>query len=143
MLMQKQLDQIKEYFTTQPVDVVYLFGSQATGKATPLSDFDFAVLFKENISQGKRFDLKLKYMGDLGIILRTDTVEILDLNQAPLYFRYSAIAPRIDLVVKNEPERIDFEQKTMSEYFDRLYYLKRHTKISLANIAERGFGLNE
>lgn len=143
MLTKTQKQKIKKYFARQPVDLVYLFGSQATGRIAPLSDFDFAVLFNKKVDKSERFDLKLKYMGDLGSILKTDKVEILDLNEAPLYFRYSAIAPRADLVVKSEAKRIDFEHKTMSEYFDRLYYLKRHTKYSLENIAERGLDLHE
>lgn len=143
MLTQSQKQKIKKYFADQPVDVVYLFGSQATGKVTALSDYDFAVLFKEDVDKGKRFDLKLKYMRDLGTILKTEKVEVLDLNQAPLFFRYSAFAPRQDLLVKDELKRIEFEQRSMSEYFDRLYYLKRHTRYSLAHIAEKGFDLHE
>lgn len=143
MINQNQLNQLKRYFADQPVDVVYLFGSQATKKTTPLSDFDFSVLFQDCIDSRRRFDLVMKYTVDLGSLFKTDKVDVLDLNRSPLFFRYAAIAPRKDLVVKNERKRIDFEQRTMSEYFDRLYYLKRHTQYSLAGFAERGFGLNE
>jgi len=60
MITQGQLNQLKEYFSHQPVDVVYLFGSQATKKATKLSDYDIGVLFREGIDSSKRFDLILK-----------------------------------------------------------------------------------
>jgi predicted nucleotidyltransferase len=129
---------LKKYFQTQPVELVYLFGSQAEGRTTPLSDYDFAVLFKENLSSSKRFERKLRYITDLGKILSTDKVEILDLNSAPPNFRFAAFAPRQEIYVKDEEKRVDFEFQTMEEFFDRLYYLRRHALVSLAKIAKEG-----
>jgi len=40
--------------------VIYVFGSQTTGEVKSLSDYDFAVLFDEEISRRERFDLKLE-----------------------------------------------------------------------------------
>lgn len=141
MITELQKQKIFQYFRQQPVELVYLFGSQTEGKTTPLSDYDFAVLFAENLRPKQRFDLKLKFMGDLGEILGTDKVEILDLNQAPATFRYSAFAPRREIYVRDEAKRVDFEHQTMSEYFDRQYFLRRHSLNSLANIAKEGFNL--
>ncbi|MGB9706928.1 MAG: type VII toxin-antitoxin system MntA family adenylyltransferase antitoxin [Microgenomates group bacterium] len=139
MITNFQKQKISQYFSKQPVELVYLFGSQAEGRVTSLSDYDFAVLFAENLSPEQRFDLKLKFMGDLGEILGTDKVEVLDLNQAPAAFRYSAFAPRQEIYVRNEAKRVDFETQTMSDYFDRQYFLRRHSLNSLANIAKEGF----
>lgn len=136
MITKQQEQKIKDYFASQPVELVYLFGSQATGKTTPLSDYDFAVLFQKNLGKNKRFDLRLKYMGDLGIILKSDEVEVLDLNDASLYFRYAAIAPRHDLYVVDEKERALFEAETTSLYFDEAYFLKQNTFYSLPSIAK-------
>jgi len=136
MITRLQEREIKAYFTHQPVELVYLFGSQATGKTTPLSDYDFAVLFKKNLEKGKRFDLRLKYMGDLGIILKSDEIEVLDLNSASLSFRYAAIAPRHDLYVADEKKRALFEAETTSLYFDEVYFLKQNTFYSLPSIAK-------
>jgi len=132
---------LKKYFQNQPVVLVYLFGSQAEGKTTPLSDYDFAVLFENNLSPKECFERKLEYITELGKILGTDKIEILKLNTAPANFRYSAFAPRQEIYVRDEGKRIDFEQKTMAEYFDRLYYLRRHSLNSLKTIAKEGFGL--
>ena len=49
MLDDKKLNQLKKYFATQPVDVVYLFGSQVKGKSRSNSDLDIGVLFKEGL----------------------------------------------------------------------------------------------
>ena len=139
MLTPEQKKQIRAYFQTQPVELVYLFGSQTTKQTTPLSDYDFGILFQQNIDKSKSFDLKLEYMGQLAKILRTDKVDVVDLNQAPLTLLYSTIAPRYDIYVKSEDKRIDFEHKILSQYLDRLYYIRRHSLISLATIAKKGF----
>lgn len=138
MITIEQLEKIRKYFATQPVEVVYLYGSQATGDSHSRSDYDFGVVFTESIDKSKRFDKKLEYMAELGSIVGTDRVEVLDLNSAPVYYQYSAIAPRKDIYVKDEGKRIDFESNVLSRYFDRLLYLKRHTYSSLSTIALEG-----
>ena len=135
MLTQKQLNQLKKYFTTQPVDVVYLFGSQATGKVTPLSDFDFAVLFKKNLSSSDCFDLRLKMTVDLGGILNVDQVDVVDLEKAPIVLKYSAVSPKKEIYTADNNRRVIFEAETNSHYFDYAYYLKENTKNSLLSIA--------
>jgi len=41
----------KKIFQKYPVQAAYLFGSQATGKATKLSDYDFVVLLNEKVEK--------------------------------------------------------------------------------------------
>jgi len=129
---------LKNYFRNQPVELVYLFGSQAEGKITPLSDYDFAVLFRKDLSSSERFEQKLKYIADLGKLLSTDKVDVLDLNSAPPSFRFAAFAPRQEIYVKDERKRVEFEFRAMEEHFDRLYYLRRHALTSLEKIAKEG-----
>ena len=69
MLNQRKIRQLKKYFLCQPVDLVYLFGSQAEKRATELSDFDFGILFQKGLSKAKRLDLRLEMMVRLGQIL--------------------------------------------------------------------------
>ena len=138
MLSSSQKAQIIEFATNKPIEVVYIFGSQATGEVRPLSDFDFAVLFNESASNTKRFDLKLEFIALLTKLLKTDKVDVVDLNSAPLAFRYSAITPRMDIYTKSKTKRDEFELKTLQEFLDRAYYIRRHTKVSLATIASEG-----
>lgn len=141
MITDSQKQKINQYFRRQPVELVYFFGSHANGRPTPLSDYDFAVLFNRGLNRKTRFDLKLQFMADLGEILSTDKVEILDLDQAPASFRYSVLIPRQEIYVKSETERVDFEHQTMREYFDQIYYLRRHSMASLTSIAKEGLSL--
>lgn len=139
MLNSSQIKSVKEYFKNEPVEVVYLFGSQASGKTHPRSDYDFGVVFVENISNKVRFEKRLEYMGILGKIVSKDKVEVVDLNQSPAFLQYSAISPRKDIYTREEKARIDFEHEALSNYFDRFPYLRRHTLTSLATTAQKGF----
>ena len=89
MLHHMQLQQIKEYFHTQPVEVVYLFGSQTEQETHPTSDVDIAILFQKGLEKNKRFDLKLEYIGQLSRILMTDFLDVVDLQDAPLLLAHA------------------------------------------------------
>ncbi|MEK7534052.1 MAG: nucleotidyltransferase domain-containing protein [Patescibacteria group bacterium] len=138
MLTSSEKAQIIEFVKSKPIEVVYIFGSQATGKVMPLSDYDFAVLFDESISAHERFELKLDFIAFLSKLLKTDKVDVVDLNSAPLPFRYSAIKPRMDIYTRSKTKRDEFELKTFREFLDRVYYIKRHTQESLRLFAKHG-----
>jgi len=135
MITKAKMNQLKEYFSKKPVDAVYLFGSQANEKATDLSDVDIGVLFKEKISSGKRFDLKLEMTSDLTGILKKERVDVVDLQKAPVAMRFSAVFPKKEIYIRNNKRRIVFEADTFSRYFDKAYFIKENTTNSLASIA--------
>lgn len=138
MITNEQKQAIIEYAKSQPIEVIYLFGSHATNEVKPLSDYDFGVLFDDKLSSGERFDLKLDVMGFLSHLFKTDHVDVVDLNSAPPAFRYEAMKPRCDIYTRSESQRVNFEFRAMQEHLDRLYFIKRHTKIGLATIAREG-----
>ena len=138
MITEEHKTKIIEFAKSRPIEVVYLFGSQATNEVKPLSDYDFAVLFSDTLTSSERFDLKLESIGFLTSLFKTDNVDVLDLNSAPPAFRFSAIVSRMDLYTRSESIRVDFEHRTMQEFFDRLYYIKRQTAQGLKKFAEQG-----
>ena len=138
MITNEQKQTIIEYVKKLPIEVIYLFGSHATNEVKPLSDYDFGILFDEKVSKSERFDLKLDIMGFLSHIFKTDNVDVVDLNSAPPAFRYEAMKPRCDIYSRLESKRVEFEFKAMQEHLDRLYFIKRHTRIGLAIIAREG-----
>jgi len=44
----------------------------------------------------------------------------------------------MDIYTRSKIKRDEFEVKTFQKFFDRVYYIKRHTKVSLATIAREG-----
>lgn len=139
MISKKQLHQLKQYFQHQPVDVVYLFGSQATGKTTKLSDVDLGILFKKGLSGSERFDLRLGMISRACGILKKERVDVVDLEGVPLKFRYQVVLPKVVVIVKDKPRMIEMERLTVKRYLDFRPYLYSIAQRQLELIAEGGF----
>lgn len=127
-------NQLYNYFKNQPIELVYLFGSQASGKVKPLSDIDFAVLFSENLTDQERFSHKIKILGDLSEILKTDKIDLVDLQTAPPFLQFEAIRKRNEVFIRNENKRIDFETKVLFNFFDRQYFVNRHIRMGISDL---------
>lgn len=122
----RQLKSLESIFTAYPeVVLAYLFGSRASGKSGPLSDYDFAVYLEEK-DKKRMFDIKLALMDKIGRILKTDKVDIvvLNLTESP-ELKYNIIA-RGRLIYEKEPYRVIVEPKILNEYFDFRALLLRY-----------------
>lgn len=125
-------------FAAHRVSFAYLFGSRALGIDRPGSDRDIAVRFRPNISKSRRFDLRLKLWNRLSDLWPREAIDLVDLGEAPLLLQFRAIQPGKLLFSKNELERVRFEASTMSQYFDRQYYIDRGARHSIAQVARQG-----
>ena len=136
--MRKMIDfrALHNYFKVQPVDLVYLMGSQASGTVKPYSDIDIGVLFDPKFSSSERFNLKIAVIADLSKILGTDNIDLVDLGSANPHLAFEAIKHRKEIYSKDEKTRVHFETKVLSEYFDQQFYLSRHTILGLKNLKE-------
>jgi len=117
-VISEKIKKIIPVFEKYPkVKLVYLFGSQATGKTGPLSDYDFAVYLDEKDSK-KRFDLKLELMGGVTGVLKTDNVDIVVLNDIDgPELKYNIIKEGI-LLLEKEPFKVIIEPRIITEYID-------------------------
>ncbi len=93
----------------------YLFGSYGRDNPNPLSDIDIAVYLADNVDL---FEKKMELIGAINIILETDEVDLLILNNAPLSLQMEVISKGRLLLSKNENKRLDFMAKTYSMYCD-------------------------
>ncbi|KKP85833.1 MAG: hypothetical protein UR89_C0040G0003 [Candidatus Roizmanbacteria bacterium GW2011_GWA2_35_8] len=116
----------KEIFGKYPeVKLVYFFGSQAEGKAGPMSDYDFAIYFDEKTPKQKRFDLILKLNGILTSLFKTNQVDIVTLNDdVGSLLKYQAIKGK--LIYHVEPYKMIAEPQVLNEYFDFQVFSKQH-----------------
>jgi len=131
--------ELTEYFSSKDsVILAYLFGSTVRGDAGRLSDIDIGVLVNENLSKKDRFDLELKLMGEIAVLINKNKIDLIILNEAPLLLAYNIIKDGI-ILKSSETERVNFETKILSMYLDEKYYIKRHTEETLKMIAEVGF----
>lgn len=129
---------LADYFAAQPVDVVYLFGSQATGKANTLSDIDIAILFSKDVDPDLRYAIKLDVLGMTSGGKLPDHSDVVDINDAPLALAYQAIFPKYILFMRNKNHMCQFEASTVKKYLDfrpTLYAIsRRHIEL----IAQKG-----
>jgi len=120
------------------VKLAYLYGSVAEGKRGKLSDVDIAVFLDESLNKKERFDLQLKFISELTGILKTDRVDLVIMNDAPLSLKYEIIKANHPLLVRDEGEKIDLEHGILSRYLDWRYYEKRWAAEFLRKVAEKG-----
>ena len=98
----------------------YLFGSYANGMQTTLSDVDLAVLLDKAVGPEQYLTERLRLMGELSVILGTDKLELVILNDVPPNLAYRVIKYGELLYVRDEAasQLIDFKVRTMDRYFD-------------------------
>ena len=87
-----QDERIAGYLKKQErVKLAYLFGSVAEGKEGKLSDVDLAFFLDESLSKKERFNLQLKLTSELTSILKTDRIDLICMNDAPISHNHEII----------------------------------------------------
>jgi len=134
----KVFGKLVEFFEKKDkVNLAYLFGSTSRGDKGKLGDFDLGILLDESLGKYERFQFQLKLLYDLVSILKTDKVDLIIMNDAPLSLNYNIIKDGI-LLKDDEEKRINFEKNIISKYLDRKYYIDRHARIAINRIARQG-----
>lgn len=105
----------------------YLFGSQATGKATMKSDVDIALFFNEN--QQPDMDQLLQIEDRITSLLKQE-IDILVLNNATPVIRMQVLKKGKRIFENAHQSFIRFFIKTVNEYDD----LKRIRQVNERNI---------
>lgn len=139
MTLSKQYNKLIDFLSKQEhVRLAYLFGSVAKREAGKLSDIDIAVLLDEFLNKKQKFDLQLELIGDISQLLKTDKIDLVVINEAPLSLKFEIIKANYPLFVRDRMEKIDFEQMVMSRYLDRRYYEKRASSEFLKKVSVKG-----
>lgn len=107
------------------VELAYLFGSVAIQKAGKLSDIDLAIFLDESIEKKERFKIKLRLISDLENILKTDRLDLVITNDAPISLNFEIIKANHLLFIRDKDLKVDLEHHIISHYLDRQYYDKR------------------
>jgi len=118
-----EIDKINDIFSSHPeIKLVYLFGSVASGKTGPLSDYDFAIYF-DGIDKKNMFELKIKLMNGIGNVLKTNKVDVVILNDLDSPELAYNIIKNGKLIYEQEPFKVLIEPKILNKYFDFHYLL--------------------
>ncbi len=131
------IPRLEDYFAGQSqVLVAYVYGSQATGQAGPLSDLDIAVLLAGEPSEAECFDARLEFVGGLMSLLHTNDVDVAILNQVPLVLRYQVVRTGQVIFCRDRQAMIEFRVRTLNEYFDFKPLLDDYRRIFFKRILE-------
>ena len=122
----------------RPVHLVYLYGSVTTGRTTPFSDVDIALLVDDDLSPLERLKLTLSIQLDLADRCDISNADVRIINDAPLVFRGRVVCDGLLVYARDEGERVEFETTTRLRYFDYLPVHRRLQDAFFANLRERG-----
>jgi predicted nucleotidyltransferase len=126
------------YFSRCPeVVAVYLFGSQAKGKARNRSDIDIAILLEDGSDSHRYFDLMLKHMEELERIYN-NRVDVVILNNARPLLQHQVLMYGKLLYERNRQARVRFEVSSRKIYFDIKPALEEQSKALFKRIKEVG-----
>ena len=137
-LTKQQLNRIAKKYK---INTFYIFGSQATGKAGKLSDYDFAVLLDDKILAEKYGDYKIKIISELLRLIKTDHIDLVILNdeKTPLLLKYNAIKEGKIFFEKNKNKRVNLEVNILRRWLDWQYFEKMWGDIYVKCVAEGKF----
>jgi len=128
---------ITNTFSKYPIIFAYLFGSQAKGQSTTLSDIDLAVFIDRKTPKSERFDMRLRLANDLSAMAGT-RVDVIMMNDIPIQLAYEVIKHGKIILCKDKDAMVEAEIEILSKYLDRRYYDKRRTKLFLRKIEKEG-----
>jgi predicted nucleotidyltransferase len=118
--------EVREYLKNKDqVKLAYLFGSVAKKRAGKLSDIDLAIFLDDSTYKMERFDIELTLRSDLSDILKTDKLDLVLMNDAPVSLNFEIIKANYPIFIRDEDLKVDLEHYIMSRYLDRQYYDKR------------------
>jgi len=122
------------------LDVVALFalGGLAEGRLSPLSDLDFAVLLSKRLSKQLRFEKHLDLIGVFNLVFRTDEIDLVVLNSAPLKFGHQVLKTGKLLHFSNREELIDFREKVVKLYLDFRFFRDGFNRAFLEGVGYYG-----
>ena len=104
----------------------YLFGSATRGGFNQESDLDIAVYFDDRMKPDEQFQKRIRLMEYLQN--RTGRkVEVLNLIEiTSIFFKFVIIKEGKVILERDHSSRVDFELKTMNEYYDFQPFLKEY-----------------
>lgn len=137
--IRKQLETLPNALASfsEQISAVLLFGSLATGKETPLSDVDLAMLYKRDLKGDQLTKVHSQVYEIISDLLRTDDIDLINLNTAPLSMQYGAVQAAKILMLNDRAAYIDFYERTVKFYLDFKPLLDECNQTLLETLARR------
>jgi len=139
-LEKEQLSLLLEKFfqAHDRVELAYLFGSVAKGKAGALSDIDIGVYLSAGLTKAQRNQKRLDLIAKLTTILKNDRIDLLIINDTTPVLNFEIIKPNVLVLVRDHDLKLDVEQRIMSRYLDRKHHEDFLNRTLMKKIMEKG-----
>jgi uncharacterized protein len=121
------LDKVFKVYVNKVI-CAYLFGSMKSGRITPLSDIDIAVLFDGKLTRNEMELYENKLYMNLTQYFKTDEIDLVILNDAPPSVQYGVIKVKSIIYFSDFYKMIDFENKVIMNYLDFKPYREEYNK---------------
>lgn len=118
----------------------YLFGSQASGAATSVSDLDVAVYIDPAVALTSPYGPAADLSAVLGAATGRRDVDVIVLNNAPPLLYHRVIASGIRIFARDLCAATTREGRALSRYCDYLTQLRRIDAALAARLAAGTFG---
>lgn len=128
------MDDVERILSRAGVRFAYLFGSRAAGDARADSDADVAIMPGHELGLLERARLAR----ELAEALRVPEVDLVLLDRVRLELRGRVVQQGRLIYSADEPARVDFHVRTLSEYLDFLPTLRKLQASYLAHVAAKG-----
>lgn len=142
MLVPEVVARLSGRLLTCGADLVaaYLFGSVARGQSGPLSDLDVALLFDRQTLDA---DARVAAAARCQTILASESslpVQVSLLNDASPSFVHRVLREGVLLRGANDPRRVSFEARALTEYLDFQPLMDRFDRALMARAREGRLG---
>ncbi|MCK9379357.1 MAG: nucleotidyltransferase domain-containing protein [Candidatus Moranbacteria bacterium] len=130
-LTKSKIKEFSKIFAKHKVVFAYLFGSQATGKAIKNSDIDIAIMLSKDTDTKKRFAIRCKIISELSKIFGKNTEVVILNDTKSILFKFVIIKEGKLIYAKDHGERLEFELKTMNDYYDFAPFIEKYNEAYL------------
>ncbi|MBM4141873.1 MAG: nucleotidyltransferase domain-containing protein [Nitrospira sp.] len=114
-----ETERLNDLFKEYPyIAAAYLFGSHASGRVSPMSDVDIAVLLKKPYPEGRYLIHQLDYLSFRIEELLKKEVDVVEMNRQGLIFQYNILRTG-KLIYDADPSfRANYVSRLISAYCD-------------------------
>lgn len=131
-------DIVKRISEDDIVVALFIFGSGAKGKLKPLSDLDFGILLSMKLDKKGRFEKQLELIGTYNEAFKTDEIDLVLMNDAPIRFSYNILRDGKLLFCRDRTKLVDFVERTVKLYLDFKFFRDDFDRAYLKGVGYRG-----
>lgn len=137
----KRLSNLVKFLEGQDeVIAAYVFGSHASDKITPLSDFDLALLIDNTVPPEKYFDFRITFRSRNGFPRLEGELDLVILNETPPLLTYEIIRKGKLIYCKDKHRLVLYIARAIQRYLDTKHLRKMQFSAVTKRIKEGKFG---